>query len=62
MDEIPFIEKALLTAQVNLRMEERLKQEIELLKVQHKVDVHEMVRNYLRKELPRVRKRLEASA
>jgi hypothetical protein len=62
MQNIPKLARATLTAQLNIKMEEQLKKELELLKVQHGVDVQELAREFLRREVPRIKKKLATPA
>jgi hypothetical protein len=57
MDKIPLTKRAALTAQMALKMEPSLDEEVRMLKAKG-VDVPEMVRAYLRKEIPRIKKAL----
>lgn len=59
MDEIPLVKGAALTAQMNLKMEAELDKDIRLLKA-HRVDVQEIVRAFLRKEIPKIKQKLGA--
>lgn len=60
MENIPRIKNAVLTDQLLLKVDVELGQEIRELKSRHKVDVPEIIRSYLRKELPKIRAKLGA--
>ena len=61
MKGIPIIRGAALTAQMAIKMEPDLDQEVRMLKA-HRIDVPEMVRCFLRREIPKIKKKLEKSA
>lgn len=58
MEEIPKIKRAVLVAQLMVKVDSETDREIRMLKAEHSVDFQEMIRIYLRKEIPRVKKRL----
>lgn len=62
MNKIPRIRRAGLVEQFMVKVDVDLDREIRMLKAEHRIDIQEMVRNYLRKELPKVKKKLEAIA
>ena len=58
MDEIPRIKNAVLTDQILVKLDLELGQEVRALKKNFRVDVQEIIRKYLRKELPRIKAQL----
>lgn len=57
MENIPITKRAQLTAQMAVKMEPSLDKDIRILKAQG-VDIAELVRTYLRREIPKIRKKL----
>ncbi len=61
MKDIPIIKRAALVEQFNTKVERELKHEMRVLEAQHGVDFPEMVRSFLRKEIPRIKKKLQTA-
>lgn len=61
MEDIPRIKNAVLTDQILVKLDTELGQEVRELKSRHKVDVQEVIRKYLRAELPRIRRKIETA-
>lgn len=59
-DGIPRIKNAVLVDQILVKLDVEMGQEIRELKSRHKVDVHELVRSFLRHELPKIKAKLNA--
>lgn len=62
MENIPLIKRAVLVDQMALKLDADMGQEVRMLKAEYKVDVQEIIRAYLRKELPKLRKKLSSPA
>lgn len=61
MEKIPLLKRAALVAQMAIKMEPELDQEVRGLKAKG-VDVSELVRMYLRREIPKIKKKLAEPA
>lgn len=59
-DGIPRIKNAVLVDQILVKLDVEMGQEVRELKSRHKVDVHELVRSFLRRELPKIKAKLGA--
>lgn len=55
MQNIPMLPPPGLTEAVTIKLEESLKQDWQECKYVHRVDVSEMVREFLRQQLPRIK-------
>lgn len=62
MENIPLLKRAKLTEVVHLRVERELSDMLRVMKAQYGLDGGELVRAYLRVELPKIKKRLEKTA
>lgn len=61
MESIPRIKNAVLTDQLLVKLDVEMGQDLRELKSRHKVDVQEIIRSYLRKEIPKLKKALESA-
>ena len=59
MEKIPLIKRAELVAQMAIKMDTKLDEEVRMLKARG-VDIPEIVRSFLRKEIPKIKKQLES--
>jgi len=57
MKAIPLKPRATLIEQFNIKVERELKQDLRVLEA-HGVDFPELVRNFLRREIPKIKKKL----
>lgn len=61
MEQIPFIRRAKLVDQLLVKVDADMGKQIRVLKAEHEVDVQEMIRSFLRAELPKIKKKLETA-
>ncbi len=61
MESIPYVKRAQLVAQMAVKMDTALDEEVRMLKAKG-VDVPEMIRSFLRREIPKVKKKLSQPA
>lgn len=60
MKDIPLKPRATLVEQFNVKVDRELKQDLRVLEA-HGVDFPELVRSFLRKEVPRIKKKLQTA-
>ncbi len=61
MNDIPLVRKALLVDQLAVKLDASLGKDVRVLKAEHGVDVQEMIRSFLRREIPKIKKKLESA-
>ena len=61
MQNIPRVKRAVLVEQLNVKMDKEMRQECRVLEAQHAVDVPELVREYLRREIPKLKRKLKTA-
>lgn len=62
MDEIPLLKRATLTEVLTIRVDRDIAESFRVLRAKHGLDGAELVRAFLRQELPRIKKKLENQA